>query len=1210
MELIKFENIINKGNEVTSPAEVKHWKLDEPEILGNEANPKGSFGTNIPSVGSQSVSMVKGVEYINDPTMLAKFDPLHKATQNNRVDASELVSTEHKMMPTESLPTMYDKAQIFEKSSNNIQNSLSMKLKNFIIKNDSFFDPKGIVPNNGKNHLTVKNPVPKYEKETFHPNIEGIHPMVNLPAGGSKDYIHSNIQNAEDAPIESNQLLSPNARKNATEKARKDEDQYADQNYNSEIGRAWRQAAVGDAKYRGFDGDIGEFKTKPKFNIEKDSGYYYGTNQEREDSRSHDLSQTSQDYNEHAPHYPPSGKENNIPNKENFRTRSTSEPLKINKNKYAKDPNMISQHQKPEERFQNIQNSEDVKPSDKLPGTQYFKIKDKNLTHTEKYNPSRYNINPEAEVFTPDNFKNKNKPAFIASIGNKEGKLQRAGNKELIENKYFTKPMGVMDYTLDTENIQNSVSDKINNFIGKFKKNPSAVSTPKTEWNQEAAKQAMNKYNELEQKHPPKYGVEGAFRDPPNVQKAITDKEWDKYLDTRLDNAIQRHKNKIGPEAWAKERAEFGAKIDRNIAASKLQNSERKQTNSMPKKVMSNVEKAAEQRHRVYLKPGEEAPTGYKKQIGENGAAFYYAKPYDAIRMEKPQSGPRGGKAGVSEAGDRASALKKKYPGIELHPINENSFEFEWAYDPKDGGKVETITGQGNIAEIDRKIEDEIRIRTQRRANLQSKSTSKKEPSIATKSLTQANLDSSISEEDTAVSDYTDRAKQALSEGNIKAAEAFKHIIPEEAKHKEEFKKISINPEVGNRIKPIEKDMNMMNPMPDSTNGELQKADPFTETKKLTPSKYISDSKGLGMTTVEESTPYDLTAENTSLNTLDEKNIQNMQKADLQYDFAAEQKLTAPEPKMNNTLKEITEAVGKPTINPAIIGKECGTMASGGFTPTCNGGAPISKKIKFFIGKMEKSNDFKYNPNLKRFSPEWKAQEKELWKRQRQELEDGGPVPSISNDKFVHEVKPGDFPENTEKAHTNFYDDYLGEGWKPEGPIEDTASKRSLNRQRVSENKGTGHASDSQPSIDSGAAPKRTTTPKLIPIEENETNDNEIKSKRHPRTSEWAGSGVERFAELKNPKYPEKTDPAVFFGGRAAEEKAKARSKQSKPWSAYAQEAMGLKSIELLEKMYGMIDYIEKSEPQNKIDLKLPIQKSFDACITNSFSPIEGRVIF
>ena len=51
------------------------------------------------------------------------------------------------------------------------------------------------------------------------------------------------LNKAEDAPIESNQLKSPGQRKAETSASFKDEDKHADENYNSEIGRAWRNAA-------------------------------------------------------------------------------------------------------------------------------------------------------------------------------------------------------------------------------------------------------------------------------------------------------------------------------------------------------------------------------------------------------------------------------------------------------------------------------------------------------------------------------------------------------------------------------------------------------------------------------------------------------------------------------------------------------------------------------------------------------------------------------------------------------------------------------------------------------------------------------------------------------------------------------------------------------------------------------------------------------
>lgn len=141
---------------------------------------------------------------------------------------------------------------------------------------------------------------------------------------------------------------------------------------------------------------------------------------------------------------------------------------------------------------------------------------------------------------------------------------------------------------------------------------------------------------------------------------------------------------------------------------------------SLTDRIDNMISKAGQ--HRVYLKLGEEPPYGYKKLVGEKGAPYYVARTYDEIKQEKPSRGPRGGEAGVDELKKK---LETQYKDLKIKQVpGTKTFQYSMGIKNKEG-KVETITGKGTIEEIERDLQDDIRIKTQGRSSIQGKQTSK-----------------------------------------------------------------------------------------------------------------------------------------------------------------------------------------------------------------------------------------------------------------------------------------------------------------------------------------------------------------------------------------------------------------------------------------------------------------------------------------------------
>jgi hypothetical protein len=390
-------------------------------------------------------------------------------------------------------------------------------------------------------------------------------------------------------------------------------------------------------------------------------------------------------------------------------------------------------------------------------------------------------------------------------------------------------------------------------------------------------------------------------------------------------------------------------------------------------------------RHKVYLKPGEESPMGYKKFQGENGGAYYLARPYDEIRSEKPSRGPRGGEAGVSEGGERLSqVLRSKYPGIKLKPAGENQYEYSWKPSSEDGEDISTISGRGDLSEIDRKIEDDMRIRTQRRSELQGQITSRVPSSMPTEHETRS-FESRKNNPNRPVKAAVVDLDEGTGKWNVGRPEvqgsnkAFRSLSRDEnspmmpdrmVNHAKKIgathyvnpytgtkgpvdlmQSLEIAPEVGYRVKSLvlKNEYLMGNNAPDSTDAELQK---FDDNKLHYPPKMIKANEEY---------------QGTPLASSDEMKYQP-------GNYPEQPELPEEIEGANVAGEKISG--GKPTINPAsVMSKEStpvakpykfemkdgggvGTTSSGAaMTPTFGGGgSKLSKKIKFFIGKMEQKS--------------------------------------------------------------------------------------------------------------------------------------------------------------------------------------------------------------------------------------------------------------
>ena len=261
--------------------------------------------------------------------------------------------------------------------------------------------------------------------------------------------------------------------------------------------------------------------------------------------------------------------------------------------------------------------------------------------------------------------------------------------------------------------------------------------------------------------------------------------------------------------------------------------------------------------------------------------------------------------------------------------------------------------------------------------------------------------------------------------------------------------------------------------------------------------------------------------------------------------------------KLKNTEDlEILKRVIKAYIEKALLENNSGDvqLMPGGITHNKKNADSSQAGKENNQEKIEKADEFKYNPNLKRFSPEWKAQEKELWKRQRQELEDVGPVPSISNDKFVHEVKPGDkinkFKSEEKMDTSNIIKSFI--------EIIKKAKITQVATQEPEENR---------------FASKRHSAKRSIGPEGNKLDQ---KVERNEDPSKLSSEQKARLADEK--KEGGKTDWSSFLSGRVA-----TRGPESKP-------SVGEKYVG----PHGGTSY-HTGEPWRKIRMIRPEMKSMDA---------------
>jgi hypothetical protein len=417
-----------------------------------------------------------------------------------------------------------------------------------------------------------------------------------------------------------------------------------------------------------------------------------------------------------------------------------------------------------------------------------------------------------------------------------------------------------------------------------------------------------------------------------------------------------------------------------------LSHSEPENIQSMEKSLMSKINSFIEkqstgQRHKVYLKPGEEAPVGYKKYAGDNGGTYYLARPYDEVKSEKPSRGPRGGKAGVNEAGEKYASKKN----VAQKDRNDEKEDEE----PK------------AVAEKNRTEEAEMRLRTQRRAQLQSKPTSKEpssQPLAEEKRKAFSDRIEALQKNYGAMRDPEGfSSRQAAKRINAGPSPEW---IAEQQRSSE-----AADAEMDDGI---EKDGMMMSQQPDSTNGEMQKADPYgrhwvrgghsttgsammgqgsaperlVETNDENARKPFTERRQpreIQETPVVSKRPatVPLSPNERQRQAIERnKNLGKEMDPDDAYDVAREDKYSWKKNpgaiQAQHDLMAEDEADDKrfetPTINPGSImskdGGGVGTVSSSGSTPCFGGGSSkLSKKIKFFIDKMEKKGVMEYNPS-------------------------------------------------------------------------------------------------------------------------------------------------------------------------------------------------------------------------------------------------------